>query len=33
MAYILLGIENQTHVHYAAPVKGMLSMLCSMPGR
>ena len=24
MAYILLGIENQTHVHYAAPVKGML---------
>ena len=23
-AYLLLGIENQTHVHYAAPVKGML---------
>ena len=23
-AYILLGIENQTRVHYAAPVKGML---------
>lgn len=24
MAYLLLGIENQTHAHYAAPVKGML---------
>ena len=23
-AYILLGVENQTRVHYAAPVKGML---------
>ena len=23
-AYLLLGIENQTHIHYAAPVKGML---------
>ena len=23
-AYLLLGIENQTRIHYAAPVKGML---------
>ena len=23
-AYLLLGIENQQHIHYAAPVKGML---------
>lgn len=23
-AYLLLGIENQTSVHYAAPVKNLL---------
>lgn len=34
-AYLLLGIENQTHIHYAAPVKGMLlqcSAVCQTGG-
>ena len=33
MSYVLLGIENQTDVHYAMPVRNASMMPCNMADR